>query len=80
MTRTKVTAASLKSIGYDPDSELLELEFTTGDIFDYQKVKPYLYLGLMNSNAKDVYFDKYIRDNHEVEKIKDKSRDALHVA
>ena len=80
MTRTKVTSDTLKSIGYDPDHELLELEFTTGDIYDYQKVKPYLYMGLMSSDAKDAYFDKYIRDNHEVEKIKDKSRDALHVA
>ena len=80
MTRTKVTADTLRSIGYDPDSELLELEFTTGDIYDYQKVKPYLYMGLMSSNAKDAYFTQYIRDNYEVEKIKEISRTALYVA
>lgn len=80
MTRTKVTADTLRSIGYDPDSELLELEFNSGDIYDYQKVKPYVYLGLMNSNTKDAYFNEYIRDYYEVEKIKDKSREALYVA
>jgi hypothetical protein len=80
MTRTKVTAETLRSIGYDPDAELLELEFTSGDIYDYQKVKPHLYLGLMNSNAKDAYFNKYIRDNYQVKKIKEISRAALYVA
>jgi KTSC domain len=80
MTRTKVSANILRSIGYDPDTEQLELEFTSGDIFDYQKVKPYSYMGLMNSNTKDDYFNKYIRDNYEVEKIKEISRAALYVA
>jgi hypothetical protein len=80
MTRTKVTADILRSVGYDPDSELLELEFTSGDIYDYQKVQPHLYMGLMSSNAKDAYFNKYIRDHYEVEKIKELSRTALHVA
>ena len=80
MTRTKVSADILRSIGYDPDTELLELEFTSGDIYDYQKVKPYLYMGLMNSNTKDAYYNKYIRDNYEVEKIKEISEAALYVA
>jgi hypothetical protein len=80
MTQTKVAADILRSIGYDPDTKLLKLEFTSGDIYDYQKVKPYLYMGLMNSNAKDAYFNKYIRDNYEVEKIKEISRAALYVA
>ena len=80
MTRTKVIAETLRSIGYDPDSELLELEFTSGNVYDYQKVKGQLYMGLMSSNAKDAYFNKYIRDNYEVEKIKEISRTALYVA
>jgi hypothetical protein len=80
MTRTKVNSNSLLSIGYDPDDELLELEFTSGDIFDYKQVQAYLYLGLMNSNTKDAYFNNYIRDKYQVEKIIDKSREALYVA
>jgi hypothetical protein len=80
MTRTKVNSNSLISIGYDPDAELLELEFISGDICDYKKVQPYLYLALMNSGAKDAYFNNFIRDKYAVEKIIDKSRDALHVA
>jgi len=80
MERTKVDSNTILSIGYEPDAELLELEFTSGDIYDYHKVQPYLYLGLTSSNLKDVYFNKYIRDKYPVEKIKDKSREALYVA
>ena len=68
MDRTKVVSNSLLSIGYEPDSELLELEFTNGNIYDLHKVQPYLYMGLMNSDSKDVYFNKYIRDKYEAEK------------
>lgn len=80
MTRTKVNSNNLLSIGYEPDSELLELEFVNGDIYDYKKVQPYLYLGLMSSTMKEVYFDNYIRDKYQVEKIKEKSREVLFVA
>jgi hypothetical protein len=80
MDRTKVDSNTLSSIGYEPDSELLELEFASGEIYDYHKVQPYLYMGLMDSDSKDVYFNKYIRDKYEAEKIRDKSREALYVA
>jgi hypothetical protein len=80
MDRTKVDSNTLLSIGYEPDLELLELEFEGGDIYNYHKVQPYLYLGLMNSNSKDAYFNKYIRDKYEVEKIRDTSREAWYVA
>lgn len=80
MERTKVDANTLLSIGYEPDAELLELEFICGDIYDYKKVQPYLYLGLMSSDAKDIYFNKNIRDKYPAEKIRDVSREALYVA
>jgi hypothetical protein len=79
MTRTKVNSNSLLSIGYDPDAELLELEFISGDIYDYKKVQPYLYLGLMGSDSKDVYFNNNIRDKYPVEKIIEK-REVVYVA
>ncbi len=80
MERTKVDSNILLSIGYEPDAELLELEFISGDIYDYHQVQPYLYMGLMSSNSKDIYFNKNIRNKYPVEKIKDVSREALYVA
>ena len=80
ITRTKIISDTLLSVGYDPDSELLELEFANGDICNYQKVQPYLYMGLMGSDSKDAYFNTYIRDKYHAEKIKNKNREVLYIA
>ena len=71
MDRTKVNSEILVSVGYEPDAELLELEFTGGAIYKYHHVQPYLYMGLMHSNSKTIYFDKNIRDRYEVERVQE---------
>ena len=80
MERTKVESNIFLSIGYEPDSELLELEFLSGAIYDYLNVQPYAYLALMESNSKDIYYEKFIHDKYDVEKIKGKNREVLHFA
>jgi KTSC domain len=62
MTRIKVNSDQLLSIGYEPDSELLELEFPCTSVYEYQKVQPVLYMGLMHTDAKGDYFNKHIKD------------------
>ncbi len=71
MIRTRVNSETLLSIGYEPDAELLELEFTGGAVYDYHHVQPYLYMGLMHSNSKGAYFNKFIRDQYEFDKIRE---------
>jgi hypothetical protein len=71
MNRIKVKSETLLSVGYEPDSEVLELEFTGGAVYEYHHVQPYLYMGLMHSNSKTDYFDKHIRDRYEFQKIKE---------
>jgi hypothetical protein len=80
MERTKVESTILLSIGYEPDSELLELEFLSGAIYGYLDVPPYAYMALMESNSKDAYFEKFIHDKYDVEKIKGKTREVLYLA
>lgn len=62
MTRIKVHSNILLSVGYEPDSELLELEFPNNGIYEYHKVHPVIYMGLMHTEAKEAYFDKHIKD------------------
>lgn len=79
MTRTKVTSETLKSVGYEPDSERLELEFSGGDVYEYEKVQPYLYMGLMDTSAKESYFEKYIKDKYKFAKVKITNANQLEV-
>ena len=64
MTRIKVRSNTLLSVGYEPDSELLELEFPGKTIREYHKVHAVIYMGLMYTEAKEDYFDKHIRDKY----------------
>lgn len=43
MKRTKVESSSLKSIGYDSDEEVLEVEFRAGSVYRYKKVPKSIY-------------------------------------
>lgn len=49
MYRTPVTSSNIRSIGYDPQLALLEVEFTSGDVYQYFDVPEPLYQGLLNA-------------------------------
>jgi hypothetical protein len=65
MTRLKVNSPAILSVGYEPDSESLELEFPGSTIYEYHKVKPIIYMGLMHTESKGNYFNSYIKDKYE---------------
>jgi len=49
MNRTPVTSSNIRSIGYDPQSSILEIEFTSGDIYQYFDVPESIYQGLLRA-------------------------------
>jgi len=73
MTRIKVHSTTLLSVGYEPDSELLELEFPGKTIHEYHKVHPVIYMGLMHTDTKEDYIDKHIRDKYKYRMVKESS-------
>ncbi len=69
MHRTPVTSSNIRSIGYDPQSALLEVEFTSGDVYQYFNVPEHLYRGLMNASSKGQFLSDYIRNSYRYQKI-----------
>ena len=61
MNRTHVTSSNLRSVGYDPQSSALEVEFLDGSIYEYSSVPESRYSGLMAASSKGSYFDSYIK-------------------
>jgi len=49
MRRTPVTSSNIRSIGYDPQSGTLEVEFNSGDIYQYFDVPESIYQGLVRA-------------------------------
>jgi hypothetical protein len=62
MRRTKVESTTLRSAGYEAVGEILELEFTSGVVYQYLEVPASVYRSLMQAESKGTYFNREIRD------------------
>lgn len=61
MERTPVASSNLASVGYDPNSQTLEIEFHSGSVYQYSGVPQSIYQGLMSAASKGSYFDSFIK-------------------
>ena len=61
MERKHVSSSNLKSVGYDSSSQILEIEFLHGGIYQYFDVPESEYHGLMSASSKGQYFDRNIK-------------------
>jgi len=59
--RNFVSSSNLKSVGYDPKTQTLEIEFLDGSIYQYFSVPQSVYEGLMGAASHGTYFDRYIK-------------------
>jgi capsule polysaccharide modification protein KpsS len=56
-------------VGYDPQLQVLEVEFNTGDKYQYKEVPTWEYAGLMNAESIGNYMHRHIIDHYEYELI-----------
>jgi hypothetical protein len=61
MERTPVTSSVIRSIGYDSDSQTLELEFNYGPVYQYAGVPQSEHEGIVNADSKGTYFNANIK-------------------
>jgi KTSC domain len=64
MDRVPVSSSSMASIGYDPDTLTLEIEFRNGAVYQYASVSQGEYEGFISSASKGAYFNSYIKRYH----------------
>lgn len=62
MNREPVASSNVASIGYDAQTETLEVEFHNGTIYQYFNVPQGLYDQLCNASSKGVFLNTYIRN------------------
>ena len=61
MHRTPVSSSNISSIGYDPGTQTLEVEFHNGSVYQYRGVPQGIYQGLMGAPSHGQYLDAYIK-------------------
>ena len=61
MKREPVESSNLKSVGYDPCTRVLEIEFKDGSVYEYDDVPCEVHSGLMDAESKGSFFYENIR-------------------
>ncbi|MFV2016264.1 MAG: KTSC domain-containing protein [Candidatus Heimdallarchaeota archaeon] len=61
MERQHVISSNLKSVGYDPETKTLEIEFLNGGLYQYFSIPESIYNGLMSASSHGSYFDQYVK-------------------
>ena len=69
MERTPVSSSNISAIGYDPDSEVLEIEFTNGAVYSYSGVPLGEYESFMSADSKGKYLHANIKGRYSYIKL-----------
>ncbi|WP_082838035.1 KTSC domain-containing protein [Haladaptatus sp. R4] len=70
MNRISVSSSNLKSVGYDPESSTLEIEFNNNRVYQYFNVPESVYQGLINAASHGKYHHRHIKDNYRYSQIR----------
>ncbi|MEM9459227.1 MAG: KTSC domain-containing protein [Myxococcota bacterium] len=69
MERQSVKSTVLASVGYEPDTQVLELEFGSGKIYRYRGVSAELHAWLVRAKDKGGFFRRMIDGKFEYERV-----------
>lgn len=69
MNRTPVSSSNIASIGYDPTSYTLEVEFHNGLIYRYFDVPKSVFDALMSAASHGQYFNSHIKERYRSVKV-----------
>jgi len=69
MNRQAVTSSNIASIGYDADSQTLEIEFLNGGVYQYFDVPQYVHEELMNASSHGQYLAQNIKGVYRYSKV-----------
>jgi len=61
MRREHVDSTAIDSVGYDPTTSVLEIAFTSGEVYRYFAVPPSVHRGLISADSAGRFFAERIR-------------------
>jgi len=67
--RTPVGSSNIASIGYDPDSQTLEVEFVKGGIYQYFQVPSTVYEEFMAASSKGSFHSNSIKNRYPYSRV-----------
>lgn len=69
MNRTSVSSSNVASVGYDPNTLTLEVEFKDGSVYQYFDVPETVYQELRRASSVGQFMHANIRNNYRYTKV-----------
>ncbi len=69
MQRTQVTSSNIQSIGYDENTQTLEVEFKNGGTYQYFDVPKHEFDALMSASSHGQYLAANIKGKYRYSKV-----------
>lgn len=69
LERLSVTSRILRSVGYNEEKKIMEIEFTSGLVYQFLGVPPKIYADLMRSAEIGKYFSEKIRPKFQSKQV-----------
>lgn len=64
MNRQPVQSSNIESVGYDRKTNVLEIEFHRGGVYQYSNVPESIYQAMLNAASKGTYFHDNIKERY----------------
>jgi hypothetical protein len=69
MDREFVTSSNVRSIGYDPTSQTLEVEFQNSFVYQYYNVPTHVFEALMAAGSKGQFLNSQIKNMYAFSRV-----------
>ena len=70
MERKRVNSSKIRSAGYDPKSQTLEIEFSDGRVVAYRGVSPEIYRQFTAAPSPTSFFEDKIDESYPSSRVK----------
>jgi len=69
MERKRVNSSRLRSVGYDEKNQILEVELSNGQVWQYSKVSPEVHRRFLAAPNPTSYFDDKIAEEYSSRRV-----------
>jgi hypothetical protein len=69
MNRVSVRSSSIQSVGYDPETRSLEVQFHSGGVYQYSGVPEAAYQTFVQAASTGSYSNEHIKDRFPTQRL-----------
>lgn len=70
MERRYIKSSNLRTVGYEAETRLLDIEFGSRSVYRYFEVPEQVYRELLEAESAGRYFAQHIRDGYEFRRLR----------